>query len=236
MRRQDFGKIVASLRKEQVDFTSGRSWTQAQLAEATGLTRKIVSKIEQGAQARLGREVLCALADAFHLTTLERREFFAAASEVTDAEIVRSNQCAQTILGQIWAMLESVRLPAYLFDPFGDVLGVNPALLAFHNLSLPDLKAARSTDLGVNVLAQIFDPEGPLRRVLGAHWSAIALSNLQQWRAMTLRYRHTPRFQQLFAALSCYPDFDRLWAVSRNIPDDQHSRLRHFIYDHDIHG
>ena len=58
MEHETFGKIVAALRREQIDFATGRRWSQQKLADETGLTKRIVSKIERGRQARLEGVVL----------------------------------------------------------------------------------------------------------------------------------------------------------------------------------
>ena len=71
-----FGKVVAALRKEQISFHSGQTWSQQDLAIESGLTPRIVGRIERGEQARLDGDVLGSLATAFNLTSLERREFF----------------------------------------------------------------------------------------------------------------------------------------------------------------
>ena len=53
---------------------------------------------------------------------------------------------------------------------------------------------------------------------------------------MTLRYRHTPRFRQLFTALSAYSDIQRLWEDSHGDGYDDDSRLRSYSYMHGAHG
>ena len=53
---------------------------------------------------------------------------------------------------------------------------------------------------------------------------------------MTLRYRHTTRFRNLFTTLSAYPDFQMLWAASRRRVDDDNSRLRSHFYTHGVYG
>ena len=188
MEHETFGKIVAALRKEQINFANGYSWSQQKLADETGLTKRIVSKIERGRQARLDGEILRTLAEALELTSLERYEFFAMASEVADRDVMREDVCNEEVLSQVWTLLD--------------------ALYA------------------------------PLRQVLGHGWQPIALANVQEWRVMTLRYRHTPRFQKLFATLSAYPDFRMLWMAGhdheRAIEDC--SRLRSFVYTHGVHG
>ena len=108
MEHKAFGQIVTALRKEQIDFASGHSWSQHRLADETGLTLRIVGKIERGEQARLDREILEGLAQAFQLTSFERREFFAMASEVADASLVRAALGSEEVFRQVWALLDSL--------------------------------------------------------------------------------------------------------------------------------
>ena len=238
MEHETFGKIVAALRKEHVNFANGHNWSQQDLADELGLTQRIVSKIERGRQSRLDGEILRELATAFDLTSLERREFFAMANEITDSEMVRTDLCNEEVFAQVWTLLDDLCAPAFLIDPFADVVGVNRALLALHNISIAELQSIKTTATGVNNLALLLAPDTPLRQVLGHGWRPIALANVQQWRAMTLRYRHTHRFRQLFAALSAYPDFRMLWVagIDHERAIDDCSRLRSCIYTHGVHG
>ena len=232
MERKMFGKVV----KEQIDFDSGYSWSQEKLAKETGLTTRIVGKIERGSQVRLDRGTLQDLARAFRLTSLERREFFAMASEITDEAIVRADLNHQDVFAQVWATLGTLCTPAFLMDSFGDLVGANRAVLDFHKLNWSQFNAARCSAGNVNILSLLLAPDAPLRLVLGPGWHAIALANMRQWRVMTLRYRHTARFRNLFAALSDYPDFQMLWAASRRRDEDNNSRLRSHFYTHGVFG
>ena len=236
MERKMFGKVVAALRKEQLDFDSGNSWSQEKLAEETGLTTRIVGKIERGSQVRLDRATLQELARAFRLTSLERREFFAMASEITDDAIVRADLKHQEVFSRVWATLGTICTPAFLMDSFGDLVGANRAVLDFHRLNWSQFNAARSSAGNVNILSLLLAPDAPIRRVLGPGWQAIALANMRQWRVMTLRYRHTTRFRELFSTLSAFPDFQMLWAASRRRVEDDNSRLRSHFYTHGVYG
>lgn len=236
MERKMFGKVVAALRKEQIDFNSGNGWSQEKLARETGLTTRIVGKIERGSQVRLDKATLQELARAFRLTSLERREFFAMASEVTDEAIVRADLSHQEVFDQVWGTLGTLCTPAFLMDSFGDLVGANRAVLDFHKLNWSQLNSARSTAGNVNILSLLLAPKAPIRRVLGSGWQAIALANMRQWRVMTLRYRHTNRFRNLFISLSAYSDFQMMWAASRRRVEDDNSRLRSHFYTHGVYG
>lgn len=238
MDHEKFGQVVAALRKEQIDLVNGRRWNQQRLADEAGLTIRIVGKIERGRQARLDGDLLLKLADSFDLTSLERQEFFAMASEVTDSEIVRHDVRNEEVFAQVWALLDDLCSPAFLLDPFADIVGVNRSLLAFHDIDMVKLQSFRTTFGGINNLALLVASDTPLREMLGHAWHSIALANLQQWRFSTLRYRYTPRFEELFRALTACPDFRMLWAAGheheRAIEDC--SRLRSCIYRHGVHG
>ena len=238
MEHKTFGRIVAALRKEHINFENGHNWTQKDLADDAGLTQRIVGRIERGRQARLDGEILQSLARSFNLTSLERNEFFAMASEIANSEIVRRDLCNEDIFEQVWALLDGLYSPAFLMDPFGDILGANRALLAFHDLSVRTLQDVKEEFGSVNNLALLLAADTPLRKVLGHGWHSISLANVQQWRVTTLRYRHTTHFRQVFSALSACPDFRMLWAGynSQERAIDDCSRLRSCKYRHGVHG
>ncbi len=238
MEHVTFGRIVAALRKEQTNFLNGQNWSQQDLAVETGLTPRVVGKIERGEQARLDGELLGSLANAFNLTSLERRELFAMASEVADGGIVRRDLCHKEVFTEVWNLLNDLCAPAFLTDSFSDFLGVNRSLLSLHGINIQEIQALKSTDVGINNLGLLFSPETPLRRVLGNGWRSIAHANVQQWRVATMRYRHTIRFRQLFTALSAFSEFRMMWAAGNDaqLAIEDCSRLRSCIYNHDVHG
>ena len=237
MDRETFGRLVAALRKEQLDYQKGRSWSQQELADRTGLTQRIVSKIEVGKQARIDGTILGGLADAFCLTSLERSEFFAMASEIGDGKIVRSDLSDEEVFAQMWASLSNLHAPAMLVDSFGDVLGVNRSLAAFHNLRAIELQARTNDYAGVNILSMLLADTG-LRQVLGNGWRRIALACMRQWRVTTLRHRHTHRYERLFESLLAMPDFRTLWVGGGESEEVFYDsvHLRSSTYRHAAHG
>lgn len=237
MDRETFGRLVAALRKEQFDYQKGRSWSQQDLANRTGLTQRIVSKIEVGKQAKIDGVILGGLADAFCLTSLERSEFFAMASEIGDGKVARSDVSDEEVFAQMWASLGNLHAPAILVDSFGDVLGVNRSLTAFHDLRAIELQARTNTDAGVNILSMLLADTG-LRQVLGNGWRRIAVACMRQWRVTTLRHRHTHRFERLFESLSVFPDFRTLWVAGSDSEEGSYDcvHLRSSTYRHAAHG
>lgn len=237
MDRVSFGRLVAALRKEQFNYQSGRSWSQQKLADRTGLTQRIVSKIEAGKQRGIDGVTLVALANAFGLTSLERSEFFAMASEIGDGQIARSEQSDEEVFAQMWASLSNLHAPAMLVDSYGDVLGVNRSLTAFHNLRAIDLQARTNTDAGVNILSMLLAHAG-LRQALGNGWRRTALACMRQWRVTTLRHRLTHRYERLFESLATLPDFRTLWVAGYDSEEASYEgvHLRSSTYRHAAHG
>lgn len=145
--------MVAALRREQINFHNGQNWSQQDLANETGLTSRVVGKIERGEQARLDGETLRSLARAFNFTSLERREFFAMASEVADGKIVRKDLCDQEVFTEVWGLLDDLCAPSFLTDPFSDFVGVNRSLLSLMASACRNFKHSNQPLLASTALA-----------------------------------------------------------------------------------
>lgn len=79
MKRAEFGQLVTALRREHVDEWD-RQWTQAKLAQETGLPLTVMGTIERGSKTQRDEATLLQLAQALQLTSGEREAFFTAAS------------------------------------------------------------------------------------------------------------------------------------------------------------
>lgn len=247
MNRVAFGKVVASLRRDRFNFETGRAWRQKDLADRVGLTQRIVSKIERGQQVKLDGGLLQGLADAFNLSSLERSEFFAMASEVNGYETIRRGRCSGEadgvccgeVFGQVCGMLESVQAPALVMDSFGDIVGMNRCMVAFYNIDTDVLQAKKISDGRVNCLElMVMGDSASVREVLGGNWRSVVFGFLQQWRFMTLRHRHTSRYESIFAVLSNLPEFRAMWAMENESVNSLHdcSLLRNYAYQHGLWG
>ena len=84
MDRKEFGKLIAALREEHIEFSAKGMgvWTQAKLAKEANLPEKAISQIEQGRKMNLDAQTMTQLARALKLTAVEQVELFAAAAEV----------------------------------------------------------------------------------------------------------------------------------------------------------
>lgn len=232
MNRKDFGRLIAALRKEHFDPVAGKVWSQKVLAQKTNLSSKIIVNLEQGVKVNLDETTLIQLADAFSLTPLERQAFFAAANSVNDSAIVLPTQKPDAVRRELLDLLQQMQLPALLHDAFYDIIGINALATRFHHIDGAALAASARQGDSANVLALIFAPQSPFRSTMPQVWSNLAVSNVHQFRMMSLRYRHTSYFRQLFATLCRYPTFQRLWTDTQQQPHAFYSQLKTYTYDH----
>ncbi len=236
MRRSTFGKIVAALRKERFDPVQGKAWTQKHLALAANLSERLVANIERGDKVNLEPGILGSLADAFTLTTLERREFFALAAEITHDQAVNPTHDPQQIREQINTVINGIHLPGFVYDDYFDVVAANHASLVLHGIPSEWLLQLAALHGAANFMQVIFAQDSPMRQSMARNWEGLAYGNMSQFRAMSLRQRHTERFQALFARLCTLPNFLDYWNTTQHAQSDFASRMRIHRYPHPVYG
>ncbi len=236
MRRSTFGKIVAALRKERYDPVQGRAWTQKHLAQAARLSERLVANIERGDKVNLEPDVLGNLADAFSLTTLERREFYALAAEVTHDHAVNPTHDPLLIRQQVNTVINGTHLPGFVYDDYFDIVAANHASLTLHGIPSEWLQRLAAEHGAANFMHVIFAADSPMRQSMARDWEGLAYGNMSQFRVMSLRHRHTRRFQTLFARLCALPGFLGMWSNSQHANSDFASRMRIHQYPHPLYG
>ena len=237
MNRKNFGQLITTLRNEQFDPILGRAWTQKILAEQTGLTERIIGEIERGQRVNLDASTLLALAKAFRLSTLERREFFAAVIEIEDIDASANKRPAPEILEELLETLYTISLPALIHDPFFDLVAINSLYRKFHQIPQNALKRNDYTfSLDHNYLSLFFGQNAPIKQSAPSVWRQYVLRNILQFRYMTLRYRHTAYFQSLFRALYSDLGFREIWAQCLYMADDTYSQIKINDYYHKQYG
>jgi transcriptional regulator with XRE-family HTH domain len=240
MNRKDFGELVAALRQDL-------GWTQFQLAEYSGLDGAVISQIERGVKRFFEPELLFCLANAFQLTTLERREFIFAASGLDEKQIVRQPSEAMStdvfdtkkILEKLVSLTGQIRLPAYLSDVFGDVIAANNMMLGFYGVTASMTEQAARIPGGYNTTRLNFGHEAVSRMQVMDNWENYALNVMRSFRESTLRYRAFPYFKYLMKAFrnpSEFPFFDRYWKLVSSTEQDKDVALDVFTYYHRSFG
>lgn len=210
MNRQEFGNLVALLRKEQRnEFDEVLS--QYDLAEKAGIPLVTVQKIEQGRQANLKPDTLLALTRAFNLSARSREAFLLCASGLLESEVAASNIEPQETLQELRDCLAQLQTPAFITDCFGDVLFVNPSLLVVYD-SAPEQLSAPHLLTQFNIIRILMSPEfAKQQAMMGQSAQSFLRRTVLLYKAMTIKYRSHWYFQVILPELNRYPLFREHW-------------------------
>jgi transcriptional regulator with XRE-family HTH domain len=240
MDRKEFGKLLSMLRQDM-------DWTQFQLAEYAQLDEAVISQMERGVKKYFEPELLIKLANSFHLTTIERKEFFLAASGITNGQIVRQPSAAlktdtinsEKVLAKMIKIIEKLTIPAFIMDVYADVLAANNAAFTFFNTPVELLASASSVAGGYNTVRLMFGKDLSMRSHITESWDNYAVGSMRFVRENSLRYRATPYFQYLMKSFQNpveYPLFNRYWKMVSSYEQDRESNVDVFSYTHDEYG
>lgn len=240
MNRKDFGQLLATLRQDL-------NWTQFQLAEFSEVDEAVISQIERGVKKFFEPELLFCLANALQLTTLERREFFLAASGLDQKQIVRQPSLAtatdvfnlRKTLDKLIDLTGEIRLPAFLSDVYGDAIAANRIILSFFEVPPIVLETAPHIPGGYNTVRVNFGKESVIRNRIVSNWEGYALNSMRSFREHSLRYRAQPYFKYLmniFRNPVEYPLFDRYWKMVSSTEQDKEINMDYFDFQHDQFG
>ncbi len=240
MNRQEFGQLLAALRQDL-------DWTQFQLSEYASVDEAVISQIERGVKKFFEPELLLNLANALQLTTLERREFFLAASGLDQRQLVRQASSATTTdtshpsktLNRLVETLRAVRCPAFINDVYGDAIAANHAVINFFHVPASMIETASQKPGGYNIMRITFNRELVGRTHVADNWDAYAIATMMSYRATTLRYRAKPYFRYLLKTFRDpveYPLFDRFWKQVASLETDRATETDYFQYKHEIYG
>jgi transcriptional regulator with XRE-family HTH domain len=211
MNRKNFGELITVLRTEHA--THGQIWSQEKLGEISGLKRLVIGNIERGKKKQLEPETLLALSDALQLSAMERKELFIAAAGIDVYKIFHDDP--NLYLAELIQTLDSIQVPSFIMDPYGDIVALNPLLLAFYQVDKNDLDKSNLKSK-YNIMRVLFSDEfSAQRQLMGKSWEKFAHSAILSFRAVSLRYRAEKYFKATFADLiTNYPLFDKFWKVS----------------------
>lgn len=229
MYRARFGKLVAALRKEQLD-TNMRPWTQQMLGETTRLGSRTIAAIEQG-KRDLDPEIVSLLAKAFQLNPAERHEFFLVASGLADSAPVFDSISPQQALDEVFSAMQQSTLPTFIHDDYGDLIAANATVLNLTGLSRKVFERGDTFLAGrFSTMRAIFDPALGYEQLLGAHWSEVATQQLHFFRRISLKHRATSHLIATLDELNRQALFKKLWVhsvVARPTPDASMIRYEH---------
>lgn len=229
-KHENFGKILASLRKQHRDRWY-KEWNTERLAnesksdQQTGcLTKQIIANIEAGRRSNLDSDTLARLANGLSLTPLERKDFFYMAIGA-EADAGAKNYYSDKDARDVFNTVASMFTPCYVIDQYCDFVACNAAFLKLFGFQLEGIEESKSKPAGLNLLYHILAPESTYRMSLSdTEWKNSALNNIYFFRRITLKYRHTDYFQYLLDALLELDEFKNRWFDSFSAKTQEKSR------------
>ena len=238
MERKEFGRLIAALREEHIDFSSKgmEVWTQSKLAREANLPVKTISQIEQGRKMNLDAQTMTQLASALKLTFSEQLELFSASSEVG----VNVRNLGRIDAGHAFDMLHNlineIRLPAFVCNQYTEILISNNIAIEVLNIPETLIESASQSVSGFTLIRAVFSPESSFRTLMGEYWTERAEASMRFFRTATLRHRHTKHFHKILAELSALPSFRELWFSTQGYVEDYVPDWTNYTYHHPILG
>ncbi len=118
----------------------------------------------------------------------------------------------EPILAVAREMIEYLPLPSLIITRDWNIHGLNRHILTLFGLTEDVIKIVPAQKL--NILHMIFDPELPIRTVLGASsevWHNAAVRNISGFKAENIWCENDPWYQRLVNDLMELPDFANYW-------------------------
>lgn len=236
MNREEFGRLVASLRKEIIDLRTGKFLIAKELASRSNLLEKTISEIERGRKMNLDPETLTSLATGLGLTSIERSAFLAAASAV-DIDPWPDIDPPDVILQELLAATQTLCVPAMIYDSYYNIIAGNSIVFALSGIeNMSDVATEEPSPASFNLLRYIFADELTFRDVAGPMWKTFGRRTVQHFRATSLKYRYTDRFNAIFTDLCNYMAFQEAWTSSKYASGDRNTVMAEYDYIHPKYG
>lgn len=204
MNRLGFGKLVVRLRKE-IHINN-----QELLAKKIAISRSTLAKIEGGKRGKIDSDTVLALANGLKLTGLERKEFFVAASLISNNRIAETGNFSQ-YYEEILETLGQILLPSFVINPYADLLAANRAFFRFFDMD-QNILASTSPSLIKHSLIRVFFLSNMKERMGENEFEIFLNKFIYSYKAISLRYRADKEFIDKFnAILKIYPEFEEAW-------------------------
>lgn len=236
MDSREFGKLLAALRKQNLN-DYGKTWTREELSRQIHISAHQLGRLERGSRKYLDTETLQLLADAFNLTTLERKELFFAAVGISEDDIVNPDDTEnRTDLSNLVEALKLKQSPAFLVDDYADIVAVNLNTILLYQVSQDYLSADGDNYAAFNLMKFVYDEASGYKEAVGAAWEDMAKRNINYFRRITLRKRHKAYFNKILGELRRLEKFDLHWHEISRSPSGIDSVYDYYRWHHPSYG
>ncbi len=234
MKPAEFGQLVKELRKSTSD-PLGNQWTRESLSKYIHLSVDQLGRLERGERKYYDHQTLNLLADAFKLTTVEKKEFLITAAGISDAEFTY-NASPDEQLNDLINVAGSVLPPAFIVDAFNDLVAINQTYKNLFMITDEIIGYARQLKTGFNLLYYLYSADLGFKDLLGPSWKKIALIQIHQFRRTSFRFRHEKYYKILLQELFKEPQFDIDWYSSNRLCPEHCVEYEYFNFEHPAFG
>jgi transcriptional regulator with XRE-family HTH domain len=208
MNIKNFGLLIKKLRTEQKN-EDGSNLNQQQLADSAKISIRTLQRIEQGSSG-LNHEDLNRISIALGLTYAEKREFFIAAYEAYAGSMDKDKY--DDIRVRLINIISESYYPAFIYNQYGDIVSANSSIIRLYNVDNAIILNNSVIDFGLNIMRLVFSDDIGFKKTIGeSRWEITAKSNIQLFRAITMRYRTEPYFGVLMKSLLSIKAFREYW-------------------------
>jgi transcriptional regulator with XRE-family HTH domain len=197
----EFAQFVARFRQRQ-------GMSQGQLAQATRLSRTYIYHIENGMRSNPSPHVVESIVRALQLREDERRELFAAYTELT-GHYLDTEQVESTLLdfGELARLLvHNTSYPAHSLDRLWFLHSWNDAAITLFEVERDIVEGERR-----HLLELVFDAH---RRRYFYGWEDLARRLVSDFQYNTRTLTHLAEYKELWRHLRELPDFRRIAAAT----------------------
>src|SRR5437588_6732528 len=197
----DFAQLITRFRQQ-------RGMSQGQLAQAARLSRTYVYHLENGMRSNTSPHVVESIVRALQLRGDERRELFAAYTELT-GHYLDTEQVESTLLdfGELARLLvRNTSYPAHSLDRLWFLNSWNDAAITLFEVERDIVEGERR-----HLLELVFDAH---RRRNFYGWEDLARRLVSDFQYNTRTLTHMPEYKELWRHLRELPDFRRIAAAT----------------------
>lgn len=168
--------------------------------------------------------MLVSLANALHLTSGERKQFFWAGLGIPKGDIAYLNVSTDRVLREIYLTVEQFALPTMVIDSLGNLIVLNLGYLHILNLNQASVASFLSKLKGrrLNIMDILFAPEFEESHQLHVHTDEWFYSLIMRFRAVGLQYRTHQTWLKLLEDCQGYKRFSRRWLPFTHTADWEH--------------
>ncbi len=233
MDRKNFGKLIISLRLENIDLRD-TPWSRQKFAKEANIYPEILSNIEIGRRTTIQPDLLISMANALKLTSAERREFFMAAADIDEELTYHKTETPKKALEDLLAMMGKLRQPALIVDPYFDIVAINQMSMDGYRINPGSFSnSAANPAISCNLMRFLFSSEfNAQKAAFGAHKEKLDANIVSLFRAASLRYRTTKYFENLYPQLLELSEFKSHIHRKRQWPEEHYTDNIFFYLKH----